>query len=85
MPYINKSKSDSWSTPKKLYNELNKQFKFDDFDPCPLNENPEFDGTKIEWANNTFVNPPYSKLKSTKKIQAGLKKLILNVKRVNKQ
>ena len=67
MPYINKSKSDSWATPKKLYNELNQEFKFDDFDPCPLNENPEFDGTKIEWANNTFVNPPYSKLKSTKK------------------
>lgn len=35
---------------------------FDDWlDPCPLNENPEIDGLAIEWANKTFVNPPYSK------------------------
>jgi hypothetical protein len=30
------------------------------FDPCPLNDNPEIDGLKIEWGNKTYVNPPYS-------------------------
>jgi len=65
--YINKSKSDSWSTPNKLYTELNKEFNFDDYDPCPLNDNPDKDGLLEDWANTTFVNPPYSKLKSTKK------------------
>lgn len=30
------------------------------FDPCPLNENPKFDGLEIEWKDQTFVNPPYS-------------------------
>ena len=30
------------------------------FDPCPLNENWEIDGLKIEWKNRTYVNPPYS-------------------------
>jgi len=35
---------------------------FDDwFDPCPLKENPSFDGLKIKWKNKTYVNPPYSK------------------------
>ena len=67
MPYMNKSQTDSWSTPKKLKDELQEEFNFDDFDPCPLNENPDFDGLSIEWANRCFVNPPYSKLKSTKK------------------
>ena len=31
------------------------------FDPCPLNDNPEFDGLKINWKDKTYVNPPYSK------------------------
>ncbi|MGI9556035.1 MAG: DNA N-6-adenine-methyltransferase [Cyanophyceae cyanobacterium] len=67
MAYYNKSKSDSWSTPTKIYNELNNEFNFDDFDPCPLNDNPEINGLKLDWAPTTFVNPPYSKLKTTKK------------------
>tara|TARA_Y100000114_G_scaffold129422_1_gene126823 strand:- start:707 stop:1123 length:417 start_codon:yes stop_codon:yes gene_type:complete len=67
MPYINKSQTDSWATPKKLKDELNEEFNFDDFDPCPLNDDPDFDGLSIEWSNRCFVNPPYSKLKSTKK------------------
>jgi len=32
----------------------------DYFDPCPLNDNPIFDGLKIDWKKKTFVNPPYS-------------------------
>lgn len=67
MPYMNKSKGDSWSTPRGLYDELNEEFNFDDFDPCPLNDNPDVDGIQLEWATTTFVNPPYSKLKTTTK------------------
>lgn len=67
MPYIDKSKSDSWSTPKKLLDELKREFELDDFDPCPLTDNPSFNGKEIDWASKTFVNPPYSDLKSTKK------------------
>ena len=36
-------------------------------DPCPLNDNPNKNGLEEEWASKTFVNPPYSKLKTTKK------------------
>ena len=67
MPYINRSKTDSWSTPQHIKDSLNNEFDFDDFDPCPFNDDPELNGLNIEWSNKTFVNPPYSKLKSTKK------------------
>ena len=30
------------------------------FDPCPLNDNSDFDGLDIIWKDRTFVNPPYS-------------------------
>ena len=68
--YIKKSKTDSWSTPQDLYAKLNEKYNFDDFDPCPYiqeYDDNSVDGTKIDWSNRTFVNPPYSKLKSTKK------------------
>lgn len=53
--------SDNWKTPKKFYDELNKEFNFD-FDPCPYSENePIFDGLKCSWGNSNFVNPPYSR------------------------
>jgi len=64
---MNKSNTDSWSTPNKLKNALNDEFNFDDYDPCPLNDNPQNNGLEEDWASKTFVNPPYSKLKSTKK------------------
>jgi len=67
MPYINKALSDSWATPSNIKNKLQEEFDFDDFDPCPLNDNFNIDGLKEEWAQKTFVNPPYSKLKTTKK------------------
>jgi site-specific DNA-methyltransferase (adenine-specific) len=69
--YINKSKTDSWATPEHIKKGLNLEFAFDDFDPCPLNDNPEFNGLNIEWANCSFVNPPYSRLKTTKKSGIG--------------
>ena len=65
--YIAKSKTDTWSTPKSLYEDLNDEFDFDKYDPCPLNDNPDKDGLSEEWAAATFCNPPYSQLKSTKK------------------
>lgn len=56
------SVSDNWSTPEEVYNGLNEEFNFT-FDPCPLNENPEFNGLEIEWGESNFVNPPFSKIK----------------------
>mgnify|MGYP003114297494 CR=1 FL=1 len=70
-PYIAKSKTDSYSTPTDLYKRLDDEFNFDDFDPCPLNDKPTFDGLKIDWKPSTFVNPPYSRLQSTKKYGIG--------------
>ena len=62
---MNKSTTDSWSTPTNIKDTLQEEFNFDDFDPCPLNVNPNFNGLEMEWAVKTFVNPPYSKLKTT--------------------
>ena len=47
-----------WATPKKLYDELDKEFNFN-FDPCPLHS--EFDGLEIEWKERNFINPAYSR------------------------
>jgi len=32
----------------------------DYFDPCPLDDNPKFDGLSIPWKRYNYVNPPYS-------------------------
>ena len=49
-PYINKSKTNSHGTPDYIINNLNKQYggKLSSFDPCPLNDNPTFDGTALD-------------------------------------
>lgn len=47
--------TDSYKTPSWIL-----QMFSDYFDPCPLNDNPEQDGLKIDWKPKTFVNPPYS-------------------------
>jgi len=54
------SATNDWSTPKDVYEVLNKEFNFD-FDPCPMKS--QFDGLSIEWGKSNFVNPPYSNLK----------------------
>lgn len=57
------SANDNYKTPDKIYKKLNEEFHFD-FDPCPLDEDPKFDGLNIEWGKCSFVNPPYSNIKA---------------------
>ena len=72
--YMSKSTTDSWSTPPALRASLAKKYgPFSTFDPCPLGgkDNKSVpDGLAIDWPIDTgaiFVNPPYGRLKSTKK------------------
>ena len=58
MAYIDKSKTDDWRTPSKIYKKF---MNLGYFDPCPYKSS--FDGLVIEWKERNFVNPPYSKLK----------------------
>lgn len=48
-------------TPSELLSKLEEQYGKFDFDPCPAN--PQFDGLKVEWGKNNFVNPPFNKMK----------------------
>lgn len=61
-------KTDEWSTPQDLFDNLNKEFHFD-LDPCATDENhkcnyyitKETDGLSISWKDHiVFCNPPYS-------------------------
>jgi len=52
------SLSPHYSTPKWLYEELDKEFHFD-FDPCPLGGG--IDGLSIEWGKRNYINPPYGR------------------------
>lgn len=51
------SLNQNWRTPKKIYEGLNKEFKFT-FDPSPVN--PKFDGLKVNWRKRNYCNPPYT-------------------------
>lgn len=53
-------KTDNWQTPIELMESIYKEFNIN-LDPCPLNS--DFDGLKIDWIGNCYVNPPYSKVK----------------------
>lgn len=56
------SLSVDWATPEWLYEELDKEFRFD-FDPCPLyGAESEVDGLSVPWGTSTFVNPPYGRV-----------------------
>ncbi len=63
------SKTDQWSTPQDLFNELNSEFSFD-LDPCATDENAKCskyftvddDGLSKFWGDSTvFMNPPYGR------------------------
>lgn len=66
------SKTDLWSTPQDLFDELDKRFKFT-LDVCAIPENakceryftPEMDGLAQDWASNKndviWMNPPYGR------------------------
>ena len=69
MGYINKSLTDNYGTPDYIIENIKKKHVLSLFDPCPLNDNPLFNGLLIDYPrdNIIFINPPYSQLKSTKK------------------
>lgn len=57
---------DSWRTPEWLHEALDKEFGFDDFDPCPFQPDwtPEVhqNGLDLDWnGKRVFCNPPYSR------------------------
>ena len=65
------SKSDEWSTPQHIFDDLNAEFDFN-LDPCATIENHKCDtfftqnddGLSKNWGGyRAFVNPPYSQIK----------------------
>lgn len=53
--------TDDIETPDDLKQVIKSIFKTDDFDPSPLHGFTDGrDGLKIDWAQRTFVNPPFS-------------------------
>ena len=62
------SRTDLWSTPQDLFDELNKEFNFD-IDVCALPENakceryfsPQIDGLSQKWEGVCWCNPPYGR------------------------
>ena len=69
MAYINKSITDSHGTPDWIIEKVKSEYgEISDFDPCPLNDTPTFNGLDIDYPREkiVFINPPYSALKTTK-------------------
>lgn len=63
------SKSNEWTTPQHLFDELNQEFNFT-LDPCATEENAkcskhftiEDDGLSKDWSNDVvFMNLPYGR------------------------
>ena len=72
MAYMDKAKTVEWTTPKTLFDELNKEFHFD-LDVASTHENALCEnhftiaenGLKRAWGGyNVFCNPPYSDLRA---------------------
>lgn len=53
------SASQDWRTPRKVYDGLHAEFKFQ-FDPCP--SHALIDGLTSEWGSPAFVNPPFKEI-----------------------
>jgi hypothetical protein len=57
-------------TPPELFDQLNREFKFD-FDPCPLDyyerrkngDDSIPDGLTCEWGKSNWLNPPFNDIK----------------------
>jgi phage N-6-adenine-methyltransferase len=78
------SKTDLWSTPQDLFDELNAEFGFT-FDVCALPENakctafytPADDGLAQPWSGVCWMNPPYGReiglwlAKATEAVRSG--------------
>lgn len=72
MKKIHINNDDNYATPADFYNKLNERFNFD-FDPCPYEENEILiNGLQIEWGNNNFINPPYSRKLKEEFIKKGV-------------
>ena len=63
------SDSDEWRTPKDLFNELNKKFKFEcdvaatnDNRLCEWHYSKLNNGLENNWHTSNWCNPPYSQL-----------------------
>jgi DNA N-6-adenine-methyltransferase (Dam) len=70
--------SDTWITPRSFYQEIDKRFTFDLFDPTPPdNDITKFNGLLVPWANRTFVNPPYNRVLKEKFIWKALEESLL--------
>jgi hypothetical protein len=80
--------SNNWATPQSLYDQLNAQYKFSEFDPCPLNCDLQlFNGLTATWPKDEgaiFVNPPYDLagktafvIKALEEVKAGLPAAVL--------
>lgn len=67
--YTRNNSGDDWKTPDDFYNKLNNIYNFD-FDPCPYQS--EFDGLSIDWGEQNFVNPPYSRQLKEKFVKKAL-------------
>jgi hypothetical protein len=59
---VSKNVNDSVATPRDLYEQLNREFRFSEFDPAPLRRPAKFDGLAVKWPKCTFVNPPFSSI-----------------------
>ena len=67
------SNCDNWGTPQNLFDQLNKEFKFD-LDSCAIKKNAKCkkyftkknNGLKKDWSiyKSVFCNPPYSDIKN---------------------
>lgn len=57
------NKNDQIQTPPTFLAGLCKLYSVEEFfDPCPL-ERPDWDGLKVDWGKNNYVNPPFSEIK----------------------
>lgn len=58
------SASTEWATPQKLYEELDREFRFN-FDPCPIDGTQDALSTLFcNWrGTRAFINPPYNDIR----------------------